>query len=201
MAQEDVSQLNFDHDIASYITKYSQSEYNADRNYNMLLASDSINGIILQPGEEFSYNDVILSKRTPQRDYKNAPIISNGEMVPAIGGGICQISTTLFDAALYSGMTITSRRNHSLMVGYVPAGWDATVSWGTIDFKFRNDLKLPVKIESVMKDGTLKIRFLSPGDPEIGEIKVFSSKNSDGSYTLYRQVDGVIDYQTTSRYR
>lgn len=192
--------LDYDHDIASYITYYSQSASNENRNFNMLLASDSINGVILRPGEEFSYNNVILSKRTPERDYKAAGVISGGKLVNATGGGICQISTTLFNAALHSGMTITQRRNHSLKVGYVPAGMDATCSWGTIDFCFRNDLKVPVKIESVMKDGSIKVRFLSPGDPNIGniELKVF---NNNGTYTLNRYVDGVVDYTTTSRYR
>ena len=121
-------------------------------------------------------------------------------MVNAIGGGICQVSTTLFDAALYSGMTITDRRNHSLRVGYVPAGMDATCSWGTIDFCFRNDLPMPVKIEAVMNNGTMKIRFLAPEDPQLGDIKL-NVTYSNGVYTLTRSRNGVVDYTTTSVYR
>lgn len=192
--------INFDYDIASYITYYSQRSSDANRNYNMLLASDSINGIILNPGDTFSYNDVILSRRTPKRDYKDAGVISNGEIVDAIGGGICQISSTLYNAALYSGMTITERRNHSLKVGYLPAGRDATASWGSIDFCFRNDLSVPVKIESVMKNGAIKIRFLSPSDPGIGKIDLKVTENN-GVYTLYRYVDGVVDYTAKSVYK
>ncbi|HCT64091.1 MAG TPA: hypothetical protein DIC60_02255 [Lachnospiraceae bacterium] len=192
--------VDYDHDIASYTTNYSQSASNANRNFNMLLASDSINGVIIKPGETFSYNDVILSHRTAKRDYLAAGVISDGKIVNAIGGGICQISSTLYNAAMYSGMTITKRQNHSLKVGYLPAGRDATASWGSIDFCFRNDLDRPVKIESVMKNGVIKIRFLSPGNPNIGTIKIDVTQNS-GTYYLKRYVNGVVDYTATSRYK
>ena len=197
---KDPANLNYDHDIASYITYYSQRASDYNRNFNMQLACDAINGEIIVPGEEFSYNDTVLSKRDPNNDYKPAGVISGGKMVNAIGGGICQVSTTLFDAALYSGMTITNRRNHSLKVGYVPAGMDATCSWGTIDFCFRNDLSVPVKIEAVMNNGTMKIRFLAPSDPQIGDIQLKVTQNN-GVYTLSRYVNGVVDYTTTSVYR
>ena len=197
---KDPANLNYDHDIASYITYYSQRASDYNRNFNMQLACDAINGEIIVPGEEFSYNDTVLSKRDPNNDYKPAGVISGGKMVNAIGGGICQVSTTLFDAALYSGMTITNRRNHSLRVGYVPAGMDATCSWGTIDFCFRNDLSVPVKIEAVMNNGTMKIRFLAPSDPQIGDIQLKVTQNN-GVYTLSRYVNGVVDYTTTSVYR
>lgn len=191
----------FDYDIASYITKYSTSKANANRNHNMLLASNAIDGVILYPGDSFSYNQVILSKRDKNNDYKEAGVLVNGEPATGIGGGICQISSTLFEAALYSGMTITERHNHSAKVGYLPAGRDATVSWGGPDLKFKNNLGVPVMIESVMKDGTLKIRFLSKGTPsEFKEIKVdVAAKN--GVYYLTRYIDGKKDYTTTSRYK
>ena len=149
--------LNYDHDIASYTTYYSQSSGVANRNHNMKLACDAINGVIIKPGEEFSYNDTLLGKRDPQNDYKPAGVISGGKMVNAIGGGICQVSTTLFDAALYSGMTY-------------------------------------------MENGTMKIRFLSPSDPNLGKIELKVTQNG-GVYTLKRYVDGVVDYTTNSRYR
>lgn len=199
-ANTKANEVDFDYDIASYTTNYSQSSSNANRNFNMLLASDSINGIILKPGESFSYNDVILSHRTAQRDYLPAGVISNGKIINATGGGICQISSTLYNAAMYSGMTITTRRNHSLKVGYLPVGRDATASWGSIDFCFRNDLDRPVKIESSMADGVIKIRFLSTGNPNIGDIRIVVTQ-SDGTYYLNRYVNGVVDYTATSRYK
>lgn len=198
--QPKTEDLNFDYDIASYTTKYSGSDSN-NRNYNMHLASDSINGIILEPGESFSYNDVILKNSHNGRDYKEAGVYSDGKVTTGIGGGICQISSTLYQSALYSGMTITQRRNHSLKVGYMPAGRDATASWGSIDFKFRNDLKVPVKIESVMKNGTIKVRFLAPENPNIGDIKIDVIHQADGAYVLKRtRADGTVDHVSTSRY-
>lgn len=190
----------FDHDIASYITKYTGSD-SLNRNYNMRLASDSIHGVILQPGETFSFNDTILAKSHNGKDYKSAPVYVNGKVSSGIGGGICQISSTLYQASLYSGMTITQRRNHSLRVGYMPAGRDATVSWGTIDLQFRNDLNIPVMIESVMKNNTIKVRFLSQKIPKIGEIKVVVSPKNSG-YILSRiRENGVVDYTASSYYR
>lgn len=190
----------YDFDIASYTTKYTGAE-SINRNYNMRLASDSINGMILKPGQTFSYNDVILSKSDNGKKYKEAGVYVNGELSSGIGGGICQISSTLYQAALYSGMNITQRRNHSLRVGYMPAGRDATASWGTIDFKFKNPLKIPVKIESVMKNGTLKIRFLAQEDPKIGAIKV-NVTQKDGVYTLTRtRADGTVDHTSNSKYK
>ena len=190
----------YDFDIASYTTKYSGAD-SLNRNYNMRLASDSINGMILQPGQTFSYNDVILSKSNNGKLYKEAGIYVNGEVSTGIGGGICQISSTLYQAALYSGMQITQRQNHSLRVGYMPAGRDATASWGSIDFKFKNPLSIPVKIESVMKNGTIKIRFLAQQDPKIGEIKVDVTQK-DGVYTLTRtRADGTIDHTSRSKYK
>lgn len=190
----------FDFDIASYTTKYSGAD-SLNRNYNMRLASDSINGMILQPGQTFSYNDVILSKSNNGKMYKTAGIYVNGEVSTGIGGGICQISSTLYQAALYSGMEITKRQNHSLKVGYMPAGRDATASWGSIDFKFKNPLDIPVKIESVMKNGVIKIRFLAQQDPKIGDITV-NVTQKDGVYTLTRtRADGTVDHTSRSKYK
>lgn len=200
-AVESVEELNFDYDIASYTTKYTGAD-SLNRNYNMRLASDSINGVILEPGENFSFNDIILKNSHNGADYKSAAIYVNGRVSTGIGGGICQISSTLYQAALYSGMTITERRNHSLKVGYMPNGRDATASWGTIDFQFRNDLDVPVKIESVMNNGVVKIRFLAPKDPNIGKIQVDVIYQADGTYVLKRtREDGTVDHVATSRYR
>lgn len=196
---EKPKEIKYDFDIASYTTKYSGAE-SLNRNYNMRLASDSINGLIMQPGDTFSYNDIILAKSHNGKDYKEAGIYSNGKVSTGIGGGICQISSTLYQAALYSGMEITQRRNHSLKVGYMPAGRDATASWGSIDFKFKNPLNVPVKIESVMKNGVIKIRFLAPKDPGVGDIKV-TVEQKDGTYYLSRtRANGVVDYTARSKY-
>ena len=206
LQQIEVSELNKekgndDYDRASYITYYTTGDSAANRNHNMQLAIDAINGEILKPGESFSYNECLLSKRSSDNDYKEAGILSDGVMTTGIGGGICQVSSTLFNAALYSDMTITARRNHSAKVGYLPPGRDATCSWGSIDFCFRNDLTVPVKIDAWMKDGTMKIRFLSDGNPEIGDVKVNVVQTEDGGYLLTRRIDGKADYTTYSKYK
>ena len=199
-AQQAIENGNYQYDIASYTTNYSTSAANTDRNYNMQLACDAINGTILLPGEEFSYNDALFAVGNPYEDYRYAGAYSNGEVVNAIGGGICQVSTTLFDAALYTGMTITDRRNHSMPVGYVPKGMDATVSWGSIDFCFRNDYDAPVKIEATMNDGALKIRFLSTEKLDVSGITLEVTQ-SGGGYHLTRYRNDVADYTTSSYYR
>lgn len=192
--------LNFDYDIASYVTKYSQRKSDANRNFNMQLAIEAIHGTVLQPGDSFSYNQTILSKRNKSRDYKQAGILIDGKPATGIGGGICQVSSTLFEAALYSGMTITERHNHSARVGYMPAGRDATVSWGGPDLKFQNNLAVPVMIDSTMANGVMKIRFLAAGDPGIGAVKV-SVQAKAGVYYLYRYQNGVLNYTTKSIYK
>ena len=191
---------SFDYEISSYSTKYSVSKQNYNRNHNMELACNAINNLILYPGDTFSYNDVIQSKRTSQNDYLPAPILSGGQTSTGIGGGICQVSSTLFNTALYSNMTITNRRNHSAMVGYLPAGRDATVSWGTIDLCFKNDLDIPVMIDANMANGIIDIKILSQSDPNLGEISVTTSY-SNGAYFLNRYVNGTLNYSTKSVYR
>lgn len=199
LAEKEKSE-NFFYILSSSQTKYSTSKNNENRNYNMLLASQAINETIIKPGEEFSYNNAILSKRTPEKDYINAPVIVNGKLEDGIGGGICQISSTLYNAALYSGMTITQRRNHSLKVGYLSAGMDATVSWGSIDLCFRNDLDISVKIKSQMENGLLKIEFLAAENPNLGNITLNTEKKGN-TYFLYRYIDGNLDYTAKSIYK
>ena len=112
---------------------------------NINLAVEKINGVILMPGETFSYNGTV-GERTMARGFQEAAAYSNGEVVQEVGGGICQVSSTLYCACLYSRMTIVDRTNHYFRVTYLPLGQDATVSWDEPDFKFRNDKEYPVKI-------------------------------------------------------
>lgn len=112
---------------------------------NVLLAAASIDGIVLAPGEQFSYNDA-LGERTAERGYKAAGAYSGGQVVQEIGGGICQVSSTLYYAALLANLQIDTRTCHYFPVGYLPAGLDATVSWGGPEFKFTNNRNWPIKI-------------------------------------------------------
>lgn len=136
----------------------------AARVNNIRLAAGKLNGLILLPGDSFSFNEVI-GPRTVERGYQPAPEIVNQELVEGVGGGICQVSTTLYNAALLGGMKIQYRRNHSMPLGYVPLGQDATVYYDTIDLRFRNDLDFPVAIVSGIKDWHVWIALLGKEKP------------------------------------
>ncbi|MBP1930595.1 VanW family protein [Ammoniphilus resinae] len=136
--------------ISSFATYYNSG--NKNRSYNIKLASNSINHYVLNPGETFSFNRVV-GKRTSERGYKRAPVIVRGELSEGIGGGICQVSSTLFNAADRAGLTIVKRYSHSKRVSYVPSGRDATVSWYGPDFVFRNDYDYPIMIKCYAGNG------------------------------------------------
>ncbi|SEN73486.1 VanW family protein [Lihuaxuella thermophila] len=140
---EDLRQVNGKL-IGDYRTKFDGS--NVNRTTNIRLASKAINGLILMPGEKFSFNQIV-GPRTAARGYKKAAVIVKGEFSEGIGGGICQVSSTLFNSVDEAGLRIVARYHHSAEVTYVPPGRDATVSWGGPDFKFRNNLNKPVLIK------------------------------------------------------
>ena len=141
--------------LSTYTTNYKTSE--VERSENVRLAAETINNVILMPGQEFSYNNV-LGERTTERGYKIAKVYEEGQVVDGLGGGICQVSSTLYNAVVKAGLEVLERKNHSLPVAYVKLGRDATVSYGTLDFRFRNNLQYPVRIESTVGGGTLTIK-------------------------------------------
>ena len=141
--------------ISTFSTKYNAG--NADRTTNLRLAANKINGTVLLPNEEFSYNAVV-GERTINSGYKMAATYSNGAVVDGLGGGICQISSTLYDAVVMANLDITTRRNHQFVTSYVPAGKDATVVWGSQDFKFVNSRKYPVRITATVQGGVATIQ-------------------------------------------
>ncbi len=132
---------------------------NANRNTNLKLACKAINGKIIRPGETFSYNET-LGKRTEAKGYKPAGAYSNGKTVETVGGGICQVSSSLYYACLQADLEIVERRNHSFTVSYMRFGMDATVSWGTQDFKFRNNTDYPIRIEAKVSGGKVHIKLI-----------------------------------------
>jgi vancomycin resistance protein YoaR len=120
--------------VARFTTRFS---YYPDRIHNIRLAAGSLKGQLLAPGAVLSYNEVV-GPRSPGRGYRKAPVLINNELVPGDGGGVCQVSSTLFNAALLADMAIESRTNHSRPVAYLIAGRDATVEYGSIDLRVRN---------------------------------------------------------------
>ncbi|WP_240688994.1 VanW family protein [Ammoniphilus sp. YIM 78166] len=142
--------LSMQRQISSFATYYNNRNFN--RSHNIQLASSAIHHYVLLPGETFSFNKVV-GKRTAERGYKRAPVIVRGELSEGLGGGICQVSSTLFNAVDRAGLTILARYSHSKQVGYVPEGRDATVSWYGPDFSFRNDYDHPIMIKCYARHG------------------------------------------------
>lgn len=143
--EDELTDALFRDKLSSYSTSYATSDSN--RSTNVALASKSINNKILLPGESFSYNDT-LGKRTPEAGYKMAGAYANGQSVQQYGGGICQVSSTLYNSVLLANLKIDQRTCHMFKVGYVPLGRDATADYGTVDFVFSNDTDYPIKISS-----------------------------------------------------
>lgn len=132
---------------------------NENRNGNLRKACGMLDGLVLQPGQELSYNEA-LGPRTRELGWLPAPAYSGTKLVDSPGGGICQVSSTLYLASVYSELTIVERRNHGYPVSYIPLGMDATVSWGFADLKIRNDSPMPVKIQAEESDGYVRISIL-----------------------------------------
>ncbi|MTH51960.1 vancomycin resistance protein [Bacillus mangrovi] len=154
---------------AAGITNHILGEYKTTFNpkvegrvQNIKLSSNSINNVILGPGDKFYYN-LIVGERTEARGYQKALEIVNKEFVEGIGGGICQTSSTLYNAVDQAGLGIIELHHHSKTVGYVPKDRDATVSWGGPDFKFQNNREYPVLIRSTVDEekGSITIQVLA----------------------------------------
>ncbi|MBQ2617881.1 MAG: VanW family protein, partial [Oscillospiraceae bacterium] len=128
----------------------------ANRINNVRKACNSINNVVLLPGQEFSYNPT-LGERTAANGYLMASAYSGGEVVQEYGGGICQVSSTLYNCALYANLRISSRTCHYFPVGYLPAGLDATVSWGGPEFKFVNNRDYPIRIQAALTGDNSKM--------------------------------------------
>lgn len=150
-------------EMARYTTRFPG--YQVQRNHNIRLASSALDGQILLPGERLSYNAVV-GRRTLQQGYKRAPVIINGEKRLGIGGGICQVSSTLFNAALLADLKIVRRANHSIPVAYVPLGRDATVTDEGYDLVIENPHPHPVALSVEVGRSSLTIRVLGVPNPD-----------------------------------
>ena len=137
--------------LATFSTDYDSSNFGRTR--NMEIAARAIDGTLIQPGSVFSLNDIV-GERTAKRGYKEAIIFVDGKKEPGLGGGVSQITGTVFNAALLAGLPIATYTTHSRPVSYISLGRDATVSWGNFDMKWRNDTKTPIYISYVVKNGT-----------------------------------------------
>ncbi|WHX98800.1 VanW family protein [Neobacillus sp. DY30] len=144
--------------IGRYITSFNPS--NKKRSTNIKLAVEAINNHVVFPGETFSFNKVV-GKRTTEKGYEKAKVIVRGEYAEDIGGGICQVSSTLFNAVDSAGLKIVQRFSHSRHVPYIPPGRDATVSWYGPDFEFKNMYNQPILIQARTMGHLLVIKLYS----------------------------------------
>jgi len=146
--------------LGEYTTKFTAEP--KSRNENISHAANAINGVVVEPGEVFSYNKAI-GPTTKKAGYKRARIFIRGKKAFGYGGGVCQVSSTLYNAAAAADMEIVERHNHSLPVEYVPKGKDAATSYGGIDFRFKNSRSYPVAIETSVTENSLTVQITQAG--------------------------------------
>ena len=179
----DIGTEAFPDKLGTFTTRYDAKD--ADRTTNLRLACQKLNNKVVMPGETFSYNQT-LGERTIAAGYKNAKVYENGQVVDGIGGGICQISSTLYNAVLLANLDIVERRNHQFVTSYVEAGRDATVVYGTTDFRFKNTRKYPIKIIATANSG-------------IATISIYGIKE-ETEYDISFQVNRIATIPTSTKY-
>ncbi|OAA87018.1 VanW family protein [Clostridium coskatii] len=176
------SLVNINTKISSFSTNFSSSDDN--RSNNIEVAAKTLNGTTIMPGEIFSFNKIV-GKRTEENGYKSSKIIVGNKLQPGLGGGVCQVSTTLHNAVVRCGIVPTEREHHNIPVTYVGLGMDATVDYGHIDYKFKNTLDFPIYIECLTKNKNLVINIYS------------NSKLNNKIYNLINKVDKASNGKAT----
>ncbi len=152
---EDVEAMQINGRIARYTTRFDAGQ--EGRTYNIKVAAAALDGLLLAPDDGFSFNQVV-GPRSSEAGYKSANVIVNNEFVQGLGGGVCQVSSTLYNAVLLANLQILERSNHTLPVSYVPIGQDATVSYGAIDFRFANNQINYIYITSLVEGNTITFK-------------------------------------------
>ena len=182
-----------------YATYTSSYVNNANRTKNLQIASKAISGTIIKPGETFSFNEVV-GPRTSAKGYKSAPVFTGGNGVEdGIGGGICQVASTMFNCVLKANVGIVERHQHSQRVAYVPLGRDAAISGTAQDFKWKNTTGQPIRIVMTVKNGKITCSFYTSvkAKPSAVSLKVTQSGKN---FTLRRYVKGKVNYTCRSYY-
>jgi len=159
----------------------------SNRTHNIGIAARTLSRVLVRPGEVFSFNQVV-GERTADRGFKEAPIYHNGRIVPGTGGGVCQVSGTLYNAALLSGMKVVERSNHSMPVPYVPIGRDATVAYKVIDLKFKNPYPRPIYILSWATGNEVGFALLGSSEDK-ADIEVVSQRTATIPFPVHMKTD------------
>lgn len=185
----DLGEEAFPELLATFSTIYDAS--NRNRSNNIELASKKVNGTVVMPGEKFSYNTVV-GKRTIEAGFKEGTAYIGGKVVPDVGGGVCQLSSTLYNTALLANLEILERSSHMFLTGYVAASRDATVYYGSLDFVFKNSRNYPIKIVSTTQNGVCKVSIYGIKEETEYEVIIQSKVTSYINYTTTYKNDATI---------
>ena len=179
----------FPDQLSNFSTNYSTRDTN--RTTNLRLAADKINGTVLMPGETFSYNKVV-GERTIAAGYREAPIYVQGQVVDGLGGGICQIATTLYNAVLYANLEIVERSNHQFVPSYVKASRDATVVYGSLDFQFKNNREYPIKLVCSVSGGVANFQIFGLKSDNEYEVEMSNYETKRTSTAIYSEAYRIL---------
>ena len=172
--------------LGSCKTPYSGSDNN-NRNTNLNLACQAINGKIIYPGQTFTYN-YTLGERTAARGYKPAASYVNGKTVDTYGGGICQVSSTLYYCTLIANLEIVERWPHGYISSYIDPGMDASVSWNSGDFRFRNNTSYPIRIEAYRRNGYVYVQLVGTDEKDYYVKMSYKTLSSTKYETVYEEI-------------
>ena len=162
----------------------TEQDSDADRNVNLKLACEAINGTIVNPGDTFSYNNT-LGERTAEKGYRYGPSFASGKTIKTIGGGICQVSSALYYCVMQADLKVSTRENHGYAVEYVPLGMDAAVSWGSLDFCFENTSNYPIRIDATADGDTVTVAIVGTDEKDYYvelEYEVLATYSYDTTY-------------------
>ena len=175
--------------LSTYSTNYAVS--NRNRTTNLILAANKINGTVIMPGETFSYNKVV-GARTISAGYREAPIYVEGKVVDGVGGGICQITTTLYNAVVYANLEIVQRTNHQFVPSYAPASRDATVVYGAIDFQFKNNRQYPIKLVCSVANGVANFQIFGLKQEDDCEVQISAYETGRSRTAIYSEAYKIL---------
>lgn len=176
--------------LATFSTRFDGSNYN--RNTNIKLAAKKVNGTVILPGEKFSFNTIVGS-RTIEAGFKEGIAYVGGKVVPDVGGGVCQVSSTIYNTALLANMQIVERSNHMFTTGYVAASRDATVYYGSLDFVFKNSRKYPIKMVASANGGVCKVSIYGIKEEKEYEVIIQSKITSYINPTTIYKEDPTLE--------
>lgn len=175
--------------LSTFSTRYAAS--NRNRTTNLMLAANKINGTVLMSGETFSYNKVV-GARTIAAGYKEAPIYVEGRVEDGLGGGICQITSTLYNAVIYANLEITQRTNHQFVPSYVTASRDATVVYGALDFQFKNNRNYPIKLVCSVSGGIANFQIFGMRQEDDVEVQISSYETGRTATAIYSEAYKIL---------